>query len=183
MAQARLLAIVQATDQTWPLDRNQEMAQFQVKTIDTEHLMIHTIFLYLFVVLILDQLIPLVESKVCVRITTGTGKYAGGKLTVTINDAVNADATHKKGALVTDTCLQNLKTIELMNPSINAWFGSVTITDGGRPTSIECEGCTGSASLLNGDIVVDGNSDSEYMADSHCLDGNICSLKWIIQGN
>ena len=43
MAQARILAMGQATDQAWPLDRNQEMAQFQVKTIDTEHLMIHTI--------------------------------------------------------------------------------------------------------------------------------------------
>lgn len=99
-------------------------------------------------------------------------------MTVTIKDSIIANDFYKKSVVVADFCLRGLQSITVANPSDNAWSGRIEVTDGGHPTLITCDGCSGLTSLSNGEIVVDGNLDATKLATTHCLDGKTCSLTW-----
>ena len=98
------------------------------------------------------------------------------------NYGINVYDKFGKRDVVIDTCIKGLKSLTLNNPKINAWAGQIKIRVDGKFVPIDCRGCTGSPSLKDGFIVVDGNSDSEKMANTHCLDGDVCSLVWNIKG-
>ena len=120
----------------------------------------------------------------CVKITTGTEKSKDGYLKVTINDVSVADNYQALGAAVVDECFDSLKTIKLSGPNNNAWRGQIVITVDGKPTSIACitKTCSGSTTLLSGNIVVEADSDSKSWGDTRCLNGNKCSLSWTTTG-
>ena len=77
-----------------------------------------------------------------------------------------------------DTCIENLKFLKLNNPKNDAWAGQIEIRVDKKPVRINCQGCTGSSILKNGSIVLDGDSNSKEYADTHCLNGETCSLYW-----
>ena len=83
-----------------------------------------------------------------------------------------------------DECFDSLKTIKLSGPRPNAWRGQIAITVDGKPTSIACitKTCSGSTTLLLGNIVVEADSDSKSWGDTRCLNGNKCSLSWTTTG-
>ena len=121
--------------------------------------------------------------EACVTITTGKEANNEGTLNVTLNGVVAANGDYGKGAVVIDTCFTSfdvLKTIELSNPSDNAWAGQIKIMHGKRPTLIHCDGCSGSPYFRN--IVVDGNSDSSDQSPTQCFDGKTCLITWSIHG-
>ena len=121
-------------------------------------------------------------SQVCVKIITGFESKNDGYLKVEMNGDINVYDKFGKRDVVIDTCIKGLKSLTLNNPKINAWAGQIKIKVDGKFVPIDCRGCTGSPSLKDGFIVVDGNSDSEKMANTHCLDGDVCSLVWNIKG-
>ena len=92
-----------------------------------------------------------------------------------------ANDYYEKGKLVVDECYKALNTIELSGPSNNGWMGLIIITESGKPTSITCQRCTGSTSLLSGSIAVDSDPTTSR-GDTKCLDGKPCSLTWKIKG-
>lgn len=123
------------------------------------------------------------DLEVCVTITTGTEGNSDGTLKVTMNDEIAANGQYGHGEVVIDTCFNSfnsLKTLTLSNPSNDAWTGKIVITEGGRPTLIECNGCIGAAYWSN--INFDGNSDSSGHSSTHCFNGDTCSITWSIRG-
>ena len=123
------------------------------------------------------------ELEVCVKMTTGTKPHNDGNLKVTMNGEIIANGNYAKGELVIDNCFNSfnsLRTMTLSNPSNDAWIGRIVITEGRRPTLIECDGCTGAA--YSGEIVVDGDQTGKPYSPTRCLDGNTCSITWSIKG-
>ena len=123
------------------------------------------------------------DSETCVTITTGKETYNDGTLTVTMNGLVTANGNYGHGSVVIDTCFNGhdvLRTLTISNPSSNAWTGQLEITQGKKPTSIKCNGCSGSPYYRT--IVVDGDSDSGSESPTQCFDGKICSITWSIEG-
>ena len=92
-----------------------------------------------------------------------------------------ANDYYEKGKVVVDECYNALNTIELSGPSNNGWLGLIIITESGKPTSITCQLCTGSTSLLSGSIAVDSDPTTSR-GDTQCLDGKTCPLTWKIKG-
>ena len=94
-----------------------------------------------------------------------------------MEDVVIADDKYGSGDVVIDRCFFDLQNIALSNPSAaDAWTGHITITCDGKPTKIDCEGCEGKP--YSESIVVDGNADGDSQADTHCLNGNTCTITW-----
>ena len=123
------------------------------------------------------------DSKYCVKITTGNEQYDEGSVKVMVNGAVTFNGFKSKGMRVVDQCWDVLQTVKLSGPLNNAWRGQVIITSSGKPTSITCEECSGSTSLLSGSIVVESDSDSASWGDTQCLNGKTCPLTWKITGS
>ena len=113
---------------------------------------------------------------------TGAETYHDGRVQAVMNGITAVDNYFNQGDMALDSCFQGLKTIALHNPTDNGWAGTIEITDDGKPTSITCADCTGSTSLTDGDIVVDGNDDSSKLSDSYCQNGATCNLTWEILG-
>ena len=113
---------------------------------------------------------------------TGAETYHDGRVQAVMNGITAVDNYFNQGDMALDSCFQGLKTIALHNPTDNGWAGTIEITDDGKPTSITCADCTGSTSLTDGDIVVDGNDDSSKLSDSYCQNGATCNLTWEIIG-
>ena len=123
------------------------------------------------------------DSETCVTITTGKEKYDDGTLIVTMNGLVTANGNYGYGVVVIDTCFNGhdvLTTLTLSNPSGNAWVGQIQITQGKRPTSIQCDGCSGLP--YDKTIVVDGDSDSGSQSPTQWFDGATCSIIWSVEG-
>ena len=115
---------------------------------------------------------------------TGDKEYHDGRVQAVMNGVTAVDASFARGEVALDTCFKGLKTIKLHNPSNNGWAGTIEITDDGKPTTIACEGCTGSESgtLIGGDICVDGNDDSDLLSNTLCQNGATCPITWEIKG-
>ena len=118
--------------------------------------------------------------EVCVRITTGTVGENHGTLTLKMGTAVAATGNFTKGAVVIDSCFNDLQDITLSNPSNDAWAGEISITENGKPTSLSCQGCIGQ--YLSDVIVVDGDADSTDQASTQCLNGEECTISWVVTG-
>ena len=100
-----------------------------------------------------------------------------------MNGEIAANDHYGHGEVVIDACFNSfnsLKTMTLSNPSNDAWTGKIVITEGRRPTLIECNGCSGAAYWSN--INVDGNSDSSGHSSTNCFNGDTCSITWSIRG-
>ena len=92
---------------------------------------------------------------------------------------VTANDDYEKGKVVMNMCFFDLQIMTISNPSSDAWAGSISITDDGRPTKIDCIGCSGES--YSGSIVVDGDTTS-LLADTKCLDGKECTITWEMLG-
>ena len=99
---------------------------------------------------------------------------------VTINGVVASNGDYGKGDVVLITCLTDLKNVTLTNPSTNSWAGQIVITEAGRRTSIDCDGCSGSS--YNESIVVDGDSTGDFLSTTQCLNGKTCPITWSKKG-
>ena len=119
------------------------------------------------------------NSEICVEVTTGTGFDNGGFLKVVMDGIVTANYDYDKGEVVMNICFFDLQNIIISNPSSDAWVGSISITDDGRATKIDCIGCSGDS--YSGSIVVDGDTTS-LLADTKCLDGKDCTITWEVLG-
>ena len=114
--------------------------------------------------------------SVCVTITTGTQEQNAGNLIVSIGSTVVGNSYYGKEEVVIDSCMADLESIRLSNPSDDAWTGNISISVSGQPTILRCAGCSGY--VLSDLIVVDGDSDERSQANTQCLDGNTCSITW-----
>lgn len=114
---------------------------------------------------------------------TGHEEYDDGNVKVIVNGVVMADRFQNKRTTVVNQCWDVLETIQLSGPTDDAWRGQVIIISKGNPTSITCEECSGSTTLLSGSIVVDWGSDSISLGDTQCVNGKTCDLTWKIIGS
>ena len=120
------------------------------------------------------------DSQDCVTISTGTEAHNSGTLMVTINGVVASIGDYGIGDVVMRTCLTELKNMTLTNPSTDAWVGQIVITESGRRTWIDCDGCSGSSYKEN--ICVDGDSTCGDMSTTQCLNGRTCPITWSRKG-
>lgn len=93
---------------------------------------------------------------------------------------VTANDDYEKGKVVMNICFFDLQIMTISNPSSDAWAGHISITDDGRPTKIDCIGCSGES--YSGSIVVDGDT-SSLLANTKCLDGKECTITWMMLGS
>ena len=99
---------------------------------------------------------------------------------VTINGVVASNGDYGKGDVVLITCLTDLRNMTLTNPSTNAWAGQIVITEAGKRTWINCDGCSGSPYKEN--ICLDGDSTCGDMSTTQCLNGRTCPITWSTKG-
>ena len=128
------------------------------------------------------------KDIICVKIKTGQSGANHGHLKISINETpkervesnINKSTTwFKHGAIVEDNCFEDFYSIAIQNNNIDAWKGTVTVTVNGEEVPLTCAGCGGNA--FHKDIVVDGDADSTNQASTHCLNGQMCTLK--LSGN
>ena len=111
----------------------------------------------------------------CVKIVTGTGNSNDGNLHVSVNGVVQIASNYfDLGEVVMDNCFATMPSIQIVNPTANAWTGEITVTDNGGDRILSCDGCTGNE--FESVLVVDGNSDGSNQASTHCLDGILCTI-------
>jgi len=118
----------------------------------------------------------------CLRSTTGSGGANDGTVDISVDSGAGlvqvATGSHALGAVVLDTtCYSTISSVTVMNPSNNAWTGSVEISSDGGNTwaAMTCSNCGGSTTT-SASIVVDGNGDGENQATTQCLNGSTCNL-------
>jgi cysteine-rich repeat protein len=118
----------------------------------------------------------------CMRIITGTGSNNDGTLDVWLNtgngfEAMPDSGTYRNfGTTVLDTCYDMIIGMQIMNPTTNAWAGSIEISlDGGTTWSTGyCTTCDVPGYTDN--IICDGNADGAAQAPTDCLSGRLCDI-------
>ena len=126
------------------------------------------------------------ETKVCLRITTGSNNRDVGFLDVFVDkgngykEVTNSGQEYNVGEVVIDKCYTGFSGIKVRNKSSNAWRGKIEASIDDKVTyypmiCTDEDGCTGSAHTSTTEyIAVDGNDNAE---DITCANGNKCNLK------
>jgi len=126
----------------------------------------------------ITSLVSSTTSKSCVKIITGSTGANGGGLHVTVTapngtQLKNFGSTwYSLGSTLLDQCFTiGGVSVDLYNPTNDAWTGSVTYSADGTTYSPMIY-----AGASTSKIVVDGNSDSSDQATTQCFNGAVCAL-------
>jgi hypothetical protein len=122
-----------------------------------------------------------VQALQCVKVVTGTLTNNEGTLDVSIDAGSglvleDLKSSYAKGETVVDKCYAEVVSVQVQNPSTNAWTGSVQYsTDSGTTyVPMVCTTCTGGSDTTT--IVVDGDTHGGAQASTQCLGGNACTI-------
>jgi hypothetical protein len=126
------------------------------------------------------------QARYALRIQTGTAEHNDGTLIVHVDSGSGSGLepvssgtglNYKKGSVVLQQCyINDIASVQVTNPSINAWTGAVEHSSDGGETyqPMACTGCVSVADTSQ--IVVDGNDDGASQANTQCLGGVGCSI-------
>merc|ERR1712241_1388055 len=81
-----------------------------------------------------------------------------------------------------DTCFDSWNfssPMTVSNPTGDGWTGQIVISERGKHSLIECDGCSGAPYSVA--IAVDGDSSYTYRAPTRCLDGRTCNITWSLE--
>jgi len=123
---------------------------------------------------------PSPPAPACLRIVTGTGSGNQGTVDVSVDQgsgyaSKTSGQSWSQGQTVFDACFTTMLGVQVTNPTIDAWTGSIELSEnGGGYAPLGCTNCTATGSSAS--IVVDGNSDGQQQANTQCLNGATCTL-------
>ncbi|KAL7554862.1 hypothetical protein ACHAWF_018423 [Thalassiosira exigua] len=128
-------------------------------------------------------------QEVCILVTTDDHKFAGGPVSINVNNGNGyieaASGTYSVSQLVLDDCFDNLQGVQVQNTNGNGWIGSIRYSTDNKATyrELPCADCIQDASagtIYNkpGTIVADGDGNGIGYAPTACLNGQACTLPY-----
>ena len=115
--------------------------------------------------------------------TTGTESSNDGTVDVYVDvgsgfelASASSGTNYGSGETVVESCYATPFELQVLNPSNNAWTGSILVSMDGGSTYVPatCTSCDAGTSTES--IVVDGNDDGAGQAITQCLNGATCDI-------
>lgn len=126
---------------------------------------------------------PTQGSLECLMVATNTTRRSDGPLNVFVDSGSGyvlvstPGKSYFLGEVVLDECFRTISGVQISNFSSDGWTGSIELsTDGSQTYSpMACVDCTGTTNTMP--VIVEGDSNSKFMATTWCLDGATCTLR------